>query len=266
MNEINQSIIAKFQALIYDNCGINPHKTELLPRRLDKLIRKHNLSSYEEYYHLLTTGDNRQYWREFVDEITIHKSSFFRENNHFEFIRTQMRVILGNNPRIMKNNEIKVWSAGCATGEEPYTLGMVLTEWLPGEVAIKILATDISSHTLSIAQSGSYTAEIKKEMDPYYLLRYFIRTGEEYKVVSNIKELITFRLFNLMDPFPLKDTFDIIFCRNVMIYFDIHNQQELVQKFYDYLTPGGILFIGHSESLLNMRHRFQYVQPTIYLK
>jgi chemotaxis protein methyltransferase CheR len=266
MIQINNSLLEKFRALIYENCGINQDKTGMLIQRLDKIIRKYNLNSYEQYYQLLTTGDNQQYWREFIDEITIHKSSFFRENHHFEFIRDQLRMILGNNPRIIKNNEIKVWSAGCATGEEPYTLGMVLKEWLPEEIAIKILATDISSRMLTIAQSGSYAANIKKDMDLYYLLRYFTRSGEEYKVIPGIKALITFRMFNLIDPFPFRDTFDIIFCRNVMIYFDIHIQQELVQKFYDYLTVGGLLLIGHSESLLNKQHHFQYIQPTIYLK
>lgn len=268
MIQINNSLLEKFCTLIYDNWGIsfNQNKKELLQGKLERIVRKYGLNSYEEYYQLLTTGDNQQYWREFVDEITIHKSSFFRENNHFEFIRGQLRVIFENNPRILKNNEIKVWSAGCATGEEPYTLAMVLREWLPEGIAIKILATDVSSRTLTIAQSGMYAANIKKDMDPYYLLRYFMRNGEEYEVVSGVKELITFRLFNLMEQFPLKDTFDIIFCRNVMIYFDLLTQQELIQKFYEYLIRGGLLFIGHSESLLNKEHNFEYLQPTIYLK
>jgi chemotaxis protein methyltransferase CheR len=266
MIQIKSGVFEKFRVLIYENLGIYQTKAELLQGKLNKLIRKYNLSSFEEYYRILTTGANQQYWREFVDEITIHKSSFFRENNHFEFIRSQLRMILSNNPRIMKNNEIKVWSAGCATGEEPYTLGMVLKEWLPEEIAIRILATDISSHTLAVAQSGSFSANIKKDMDPYYLVRYFTHAGANYEIVSGIKKNITFRLFNLMDPFPFEDTFDIIFCRNVMIYFDINIQQELVRKFYDYLTPGGLMFIGHSESLLNKQQDFQYIQPTIYLK
>jgi chemotaxis protein methyltransferase CheR len=268
MIPINNSLLEKFRALIYENWGIhlNQNKMELLQSKLDKLIRKYSLNSYEEYYQLLTTGVNQQYWWEFVDEITIHKSSFFRENNHFEFIRSQLRLIFEHNPRILKTNEIKVWSAGCSTGEEPYTLAMVLKEWLPEGISIKILATDISSRTLSIAQSGRYSSSIKKDMDQYFLIRYFTRTGEDYEAVSGIKELITFRLFNLMDPFPLKDTFDIIFCRNVMIYFDINIQQALIQKFYDYLALGGLLFIGFSESLLNKQHGFQYVQPTIYMK
>jgi chemotaxis protein methyltransferase CheR len=262
---INDLQFEKFRTLIYENCGIQPKK-EMVEGKLDKLLRKNNIDSYDQYYQLLITGANKQHWEEFVDEITVHMSSFFRENNHFEFIRSQLRVIFEKNQRILKNNEIRVWSAGCSTGEEPYTLGMVLKEWLPPAMSIKILATDISNRTMAAAQSGIYPATIKKEMDPYYLMQYFNRSEEAYEIKPNIKELITFRLFNLMEPFPFQDTFDIIFCRNVMIYFNAEIQQQLVQKFYEVLTPGGLLFIGHSESLLNKQNGFHYLQPTVYLK
>ncbi len=228
---------------------------------------KNKLDSYDEYYQRLITGANKQYWVEFVDEITVHHSSFFRENNHFEFIRSRLRLIFEKNERILKNNEIRLWSAGCSTGEEPYTLAMVLKEWLPAEVVVKILATDIGAGTLAVAQSGRYPAAIKKNMDPYYLMQYFTRKEDEYEIKPEIKDLITFRLFNLMDPFPFNNTFDIIFCRNVMIYFNAEIQERLVQKFNKTLTPDGLLFIGHSESLLNNKQfGFEYLQPTIYLK
>lgn len=268
MIPINNNQFEKFRTLIYDNCGIhlNQVKQELLQGKLDKLLRKYSLESYDEYYIMLTAGPNKQYWREFVDEITVHQSSFFRENNHFEFIRSQLRMIFEKNPRITRNNEIRVWSAGCSTGEEPYTLAMVFKEWLPPDMSVKILATDISSRTLALAQGGIYSGNIKKDMDPYYLMRYFARIGENYEATAYIKDLIIFRLFNLMDPFPFQDTFDIIFCRNVMIYFDSKVQQELVQKFHAVMPAGGLLFIGHSESLLNKTHGFEYIQPTIYMK
>jgi chemotaxis protein methyltransferase CheR len=265
MIPLNELQFERFRALIYENCGIQPKK-EMIEGKLDKLLRKNSLESYEDYYRLLTTGANKEPWSDFVDEITVHMSSFFRENNHFEFIRTQLRLIFEKNQRILKNNEIKLWSAGCSTGEEPYTLAMVLKEWLPPEMNIKILATDISKKTMAAAQRGLYPSAIKKEMDPYYLMEYFNRLEEEYEVKPEIKALITFRLFNLMELFPFQDTFDIIFCRNVMIYFNAEIQQKLVQKFYEALTPGGLLLIGHSESLLNKQTGFQYLQPTVYLK
>lgn len=257
----------KYRTLIYQNFGIHfpPTKREIVVTKVDKLMRKYNLTSYDEYYQLLTKG-NGEYWAEFSDEITVHQTNFFRENNHFEFIRTRLRFILETNPRILENNEIRVWSAGCSTGEEPYTLAMVLREWLPTEVNIRILATDVSGRSVATAQRGVYPATIKKDMDPYFLMEYFHHDGEHYQVKPEIKELITFRLFNLMDPFPFKNTFDIIFCRNVMIYFDAQVQQELVKKFHDYLCRGGLLFIGHSESLINKQFSFKYIQPTIYQK
>ncbi len=262
---LNDSQFEQFRSFIYDNCGIQPKK-EMLEGKLDKLIRRHNLRSYDELYYLIANGVKNQIRTDFIDEITVHQSSFFRENNHFEFIRSQLRFILEKNPRIFTNQEIRVWSAGCSTGEEPYTLGMVLKDWLPPEISIKILATDISNRTLIAAQNGFYPLSIKKDMDSYYLMQYFNRTEEAYQVKPELKELITFRLFNLMDPFPFNNKFDLIFCRNVMIYFNFEIQQQLVRKFHQVLTPGGLLFIGHSESLLNKEHGYQYLQPTIYLR
>ncbi len=230
-------------------------------------MRRHGVDSYDLFYELLTKGSDPKYWNDFVDEVTVHQSSFFREKKHFEYIRSQLRSIFETNRRITRNNEIKIWSAGCSTGEEPYTLAMILKEWLPPGISIKILATDVSSRTLAAAQTGNYRLNgIKKEMDPYYVTTYFNRTEEIYEIKPILKEMITFRLFNLMDAFSFKDTFDMIFCRNVMIYFDLEVQQNLINKFYEILIPGGLLFIGHSETLINKRHSFQYVQPAIYLK
>lgn len=137
---------------------------------------------------------------------------------------------------------------------------------LPDEVQIRILATDVSGRSLATAQRGVYPATIKKDMDPYFLMEYFTHNGEHYQVKPELKELITFRLFNLMEPFPFKNAFDIIFCRNVMIYFDARVQTELVKKFHDYLARGGLFFIGHSESLVNKQYNFKYIQPTVYQK
>lgn len=237
----------------------------MVQAKIERLVKKNDLESVEAYYSLVSKRTN-PYWQEFVDEITVHQTSFFRENNHFEYIRSQLRSILENNTRITKTNEIRVWSAGCSTGEEPYTLAMVLKEWLPSEIVIKILATDISERAIAVAQKGVYAPSIKKDMDPYYLQQYFNRLDEGYEFKPEFKEMITFRSFNLMEPFPFQNNFDMIFCRNVMIYFDSKVQQELISKFYDVLTPGGLLFIGHSESLVNKKHNFRYLEPTTYLK
>lgn len=269
ISKLDHHFLDKFKTLIQQTLGIYfaPAKLEMLQARIDRVMRHHGVDSYDLFYELLTKRVDRKYWSEFVDEVTIHQSSFFRENNHFEYIRSQLRPILENNQRIIRNNEIKVWSAGCSTGEEPYTLAMVLKEWLPQEIAIKILATDISHRTLALAQAGEYQLpRNKKEMDQYYLKEYFDRKDDCYEIKPFLKELVSFRQFNLMDSFSFKDSFDMIFCRNVMIYFNVEVQQNLVNKFSSVLAPGGLFFIGHSETLFNKTHRLEYVQPAIYMK
>ena len=267
MEPISEALLNKFCSLIYDTFGIslNQSKRDMVQAKIERLVKKNNLDSYDAYY-LFVSKRTNPYWQEFVDEITVHQSGFFRENNHFEYIRSQLRTILENNNRITKSNEIRVWSAGCSTGEEPYTLAMVLKEWLPSEIAVKILATDLSERTIANAQKGAYPLTIKKDMDQYYLLQYFTHFDEGYEVKPQVKDMVTFRSFNLMEPFPFQNNFDMIFCRNVMIYFDAKIQQELISKFYDVLTVGGLLFIGHSESLVNKQHNYRYLEPTIYIK
>ncbi len=268
MNYFTDNHFLKYSRFIYEKFGIHltDNKRLVLQSKIDKLMGKNNISSYEEYYRMLTQCGDRQYLLEFASEITINKTDFFRENNHFEFIRNNLNFITGNNPRIRGNRELRVWSAGCSTGEEPYTLAMVLKECMPEEIRIKILATDVSSKVLVKAQKGIYHADIRNDVEGYYLNKYFKKTAEGFLIKEDIREMVTFRMFNLMEPFPFKDTFDIIFCRNVVIYFDASTQQSLLDKFYEVMTLRGLLFIGHSESLSGKKHRFQYIQPTIYMK
>lgn len=258
----------KYRRLIYEKSGIHLSdvKKDTLKAKLHKLMARNSMYSYDEYYDTLVTDRDKQSIIEFINEITINKTDFFRENNHFDFIKYKIQWILEKNPRILRNREIRVWSAGCSTGEEAYTLAFVLKECLPEKINIKILATDICSKVLIIAGKGIYPSRIRNEIDSYYLTRYFERSENEYKVVDSIRELVTIRQFNLMDAFPFSNTFDMIFCRNVMIYFDTKTQQSLLDKFYSVTAPGGLLFLGHSESLINKRHRYQYIQPTIYSK
>lgn len=256
----------KFSRLIQDKLGIHltMAKKEMLQTRLIKLMTKKEIHSYTEYLALLEWDTESM--AEFTDAITINKTDFFREINHFHFLQKSFGLIVQKNPRIMERRELRVWSAGCSTGEEPYTLAMVLSECVPSGVQIKILATDLNRVNLSKASRGVYPAGIRSDVDPVYLQRYFIKDGDNYQVNHELKQLITFRQFNLQHVFPFKGTFDIIFCRNVMIYFDSNVQQRLITKYYNVLTQGGLLFIGHSESLTGKAHRFQYLQPTIYVK
>jgi len=237
-------------------------KKEMLEIRLTKLMSKYPLTSVVEYYRALMSG-NEQYSAELMEELTIHKTDFFREPHHFTFLQEQRLTAITE--QVRKNKELKLWSAGCSTGEEPYTLAMVLREALPADYRLRILATDISSKVLSTAQMGVYPEEVLSAVPARY--RTFLTEADAVvKVTEHIRSLVTFRQFNLIAAFPFAGKFDIIFCRNTMIYFDLATQDALVKKFYDALTPGGYLFIGHSESLANREHKFMFVRPTIYRK
>jgi chemotaxis protein methyltransferase CheR len=258
----------KFSKLIYENFGIHlaKEKKDALRAKLIKLMSKNEIDSFDVYFDMLTHGGSEIELSELVEEITIHKTDFFRETNHFDFIKSKAEYFIQSEGRISKSNEIRVWSAGCSTGEEAYTLAIVLKECLPKHINIKILATDISNKVLIHAKKGLYPGSIKSEIHKYYLNSYFDGLGNDFIVKESLKELITFRQFNLAETFPFKNTFDIVFCRNVMIYFDTAFQQQLLDKFYEIIAPRGMLFIGHSESLANKKNQFLYVEPTIYMK
>ncbi|MEJ6949844.1 CheR family methyltransferase [Natronospora cellulosivora (SeqCode)] len=266
MTDINNNQFNKFQKLIYDKYGIYlaPNKQQMIQGRLRKVMRVMGLADYNDLYNALINND-KKCWLYFDHEVTTHKTDFFRENNHFQFIGEKSGEILAKNKRILFSREIRVWSAGCSTGEEPYTLAMVLKEHLPRDISIKILATDISSQVIAKAQTGIYLQQ-DEQIASFYLKKYFRNKDKLLKINEEIKELITFRTFNLMDPFPFQNQFDIIFCRNVMIYFDYPVQVKLLKKFYNSLVPGALFFIGHSESLSQKQYKFKYIQPTIYSK
>lgn len=258
----------KFKMLIYNKLGIHisEAKREMIQSKVGRLMRALEMEDYDEYYDFLCNNINNDHWHKFVDDVTIHKTNFFREDNHFEFIRNKIDTIFQNNPRILKTNEIRVWSSACSNGKEAYTLAIVLKEYLPPHINIKILATDVSSGIIEQAQKALYKLDAEDMVNPYFLSKYFNKLGDEYAVKQELKDLVTFRTFNLMNIFPFKNTFDIIFCRNVMIYFNFETQEKLIKKFYDVLPSGGLLFIGHSESLNQKQYKFEYIQPTVYMK
>ena len=257
-----------FTSFIYDNFGIHltESKRHMLELKIQRLVHANGMDGYTEYYNMISNTKEREKIIDFLNEITINKTDFFREINHFNYIKNNIDLILKKNPRINITKEIRVWSAACSTGEEPYTLAMVLKEILPENIRIKILATDISHRALGKALTGKYGSEIKNQVDPIFLSKYFKKILDGYEVKNEIKDLISFRSFNLKSTFPFKHGFDIIFCRNVMIYFDKSFQEILVDKFYTNTVRGGLFFIGHSESLTYIKNRYKYVQPTIYTR
>lgn len=261
-----------FCEYLYKNMGIftEESKKNLLAQKLSKLMNDAGITNSGEYYHFIVsppiTEKQKDLKNKFLDTVTVHKTNFFREINHFEFIQRNITDIIDEIPSIKFNNEIRVWSSASSSGEEAYTLAMVLKEILPPNIRIKILATDISPDSIRKALNGVYKFGPEDNITNYYINKYFSKVDAGWSVSDEIRSLVTFRLFNLMDNFPFKNPFDIIFCRNVMIYFDRIVQEKLINSFYNSMSKKGILFIGHSESLIQIKHQFTYYEPTIYKK
>ncbi len=259
----------QFKSLIYEQVGITldaPKKT-LLTQRLGKRLRELELSTYQAYFDRVTSKGGGEELTQLVDLISTNKTDFFREPVHFDFLREEVL------PHVEATRTLRVWSSASSSGEEPYTIAMTLNDAISdcSQWDIKILASDISTRILAKAASGVYDDERVMQLPQDVVRRHFLRgKGEQtgkLKVRKHLSDLIVFRRVNLMAPaFPIKTPLDVIFCRNVMIYFDRPTQEALVGKFYRYLRPGGFLFIGHSESLQWVEHQFDYIKPTIYQK
>lgn len=273
-----------FRRLIYEKSGIalNDGKKELLRTRLRPRLEKEGYQSYREFFNDVKNDASAKTIITLLDAVSTNLTSFFREHSHFDYMRKALPAMI-EAKRKSDDATLRVWSAGCSSGEEPYTAAFVLLEALgssPGKWEPKILGTDLSTDILRRATEGRYEVEKLNQVPPNVRDRYFTReTGDVVnksggilrnkplaRISPEVRGMVTFRRLNLMEPFPFKRQFEIIFCRNVMIYFDKQTQGVLVNKFYNVLREGGYLFIGHSESLTGLRHNFKYVQPTIYQK
>jgi chemotaxis protein methyltransferase CheR len=274
--ELTDKEFAKFSDLIYQLTGIviNEGKRQLVLSRLTKRLRLHKITSFSEYYELVTNSRDSEEQSAFINSITTNKTDFFREPHHFDFIAKELVPSLVQSARRGERApKLRVWHAGCSTGEEPYTLGLTLSEALAAhpDWNWRQLASDIDTNVLAHAERGVYEESRTDTIAPSLLRKYFLRgVGEReghYKVRRELQEHLTFRQVNLLDPaWPMKaDTkFDIIFCRNVVIYFDKPTQKRLFERFAARLAPGGLLFIGHSESLLGISDAFDACGQTIY--
>ncbi len=269
--ELRDIDFEKISRLVHGHCGINLHvgKKELVKARLSKRLREGNIHSFADYYRYVTADGGMEELVAMIDSISTNLTSFFREENHFRKLREIVPSIIGGNGNGPKS--LRLWSAGCSTGEEPYSLAIALKEITGGiPVDMGILATDISTKVLKTASEGVYLKDRVKKIPPQILKKYF-QMGQNgwngyYRVKQEIRKIVEFRRFNLMETLSSNPVFDIIFCRNVMIYFDKETQGSLVDKFYSCLKKGGYFFVGHSESLTGLEHKFQYIEPSVYRK
>ncbi len=247
--------------LVHSYCGIyfDAGSKFLLERRLSRRLEQHRLKSFEEYYHFLRYDRKREEELTIlVDNLTTNETYFFREspqlNAFSEEILPELRQTLAD------RKVVRIWSAGCSTGEEPYTIAMLLLEsgdwWRDWQV--EILGSDINQRVLHTARKGVYKKSAHRATSPQMLAKYFVEEQGAYRIVDRVKELVSFSYMNLLDPFKtsLITNMDIIFCRNVIIYFDKEAKKKVIESFYQKLREGGYLLLGHSESLINISNAF----------
>ena len=257
--------ICKF---VYDITGIvlDDRKREMVYRRLMRLTRDKNLGSFSEYLKLLTSSEEEL--PNFINAITTNLTSFFREKHHFEFLKKDFFPQLLGEPG---QRRLRIWSAGCSTGEEPYSIAITVKEAMGSHLSswdAKILATDLDSDVVAHAKSGVYKTDRIDGLDKQLVKRWFKRNADNsaVKTAPELSDLITFKQLNLFDEWPMQGPFDIIFCRNVVIYFDKPTQQKLFTNYYNILKPGGYLIIGHSEGLGDIQARFTSMGKTVFQK
>lgn len=265
---LNDEQFRRIAQIIGDHAGIvlGDAKKHLVYGRLVRRLRILGLPGFDEYLELINSPSSQEF-EQFVNALTTNLTSFFREPAHFDFLESTLipGLVSRKSDRI-----IRVWSAGCSTGEEPYSIAMSILDVLPRDWSVRILATDLDSDVVARAQAGIYPAERLAGVSDARIKRYFLKGKGEHldkvKVRPEVAELITFKPLNLLHQWPFKKSFDIVFCRNVVIYFDKVTQATLFNRFADVLDTKAHLFVGHSETLYKVTDRFKLLGNTIYRK
>ncbi|OFZ80226.1 MAG: chemotaxis protein CheR [Bdellovibrionales bacterium RIFOXYD1_FULL_53_11] len=273
MPELKDSEFREISALVHDKFGIKlpDQKKILVQGRLQGFLKKNSIKTFSEYIRKVRADKTDHELVELVNRITTNHTYFFRESDHFGFFSKTVLPEITDRQASRGVRDIRVWCAGCSSGEEPYALVMLMMEALGSGYAgwnAGVLATDISAKVLAMAKRGVYERDQVDKVPPPIRAKYFKPSGDGgCEVCPTVKKEVTFRSLNLMNAvFPFKKPFQVIFCRNVMIYFDSPTKLALVRRYAKHLEPGGYLFIGHSESLLHEATEFEYVCPAVYRK
>ena len=273
---MSDSIFNRFSAYIHEEMGIkmSENKRVMLQARLLKRIRALKLLSFEAYHdYLFSPAGHKNELADFVHEVTTNKTDFFREPSHFSYLIDHALPTLIKEGRSMFHNPLRVWSSACSTGEEPYTLAMFLDDYGTKNQGFSytVLATDISTTVLREAQKAIYDeqriAPVPSPMKKKYILRSKNRESQQVRIVPELRSHVEFRWTNLKAPkLTESEKMDVIFCRNVIIYFDQPTQELVLNNLCNHLLPGGFIFMGHSENLNGLRAPLTQVAPTIYRK
>ncbi len=274
MPTVSSALFDQFRNLIHCETGIwlGNSKTALLCGRLSRRLRALGMDSLAEYYSFVSDPDQQHERALMIDAITTNETSFFRENLHFSFLTQSVFPIwhrqadAGRRPR-----KIRIWSAGCSSGEEPYSLAMLLANSFPSTEGweTRVLATDISRRMLATAREGIYDISNSRAIPPDFLRKYMLKGSASQegsmRVAREIRKLVEFEFLNLnRRPYPISESFDAIFCRNVLIYFNAASKNRVVEGLLEHLSPSGLLFSGHAESLCGVNSRLLPILPTVY--
>jgi chemotaxis protein methyltransferase CheR len=277
---LSESELKLLQVLVYQECGLHfdERRAHFLQDRLLRRMRACQTPSFYSYYRLLTSHDGKREMAVLLENLAIHETSFFRNKAQFDLFHKVIMEEILQRKQERRDCSLRVWSAGCSTGQEAYTIAMLMCDALsyyylrnplpydmpvpkplvPPPWKLEVLASDISYTALRTAQEGVYTETQMEAVDFAYRLRYFDKVGDKYAVKKAVKDLVRFDFHNLKTEF-LPQRNDVIFCRNVMIYFDEPEQKRVVEKFYRCLNPDGYLFLGHAESLFGISEKFRMV-------
>ncbi len=260
----------EFQRLvtfIHNTYGIDLSKKRvLIEGRLSNMLSEKGYKNYDQYMDVVFSDKSGRETVELINKLTTNHTYFMRESQHFDFLRN---IILPQIEQSCTSRDVRIWCAASSSGEEPYTIAMTIDDYFGSRRVgwdLRILATDISNNVLEKARRGTYSAESIDPLPQSWKTKYFTRNADgTYTVIDRIKKEVIYKEFNLMDKIVYKKPFDIIFCRNVMIYFDAPTKDALIERFYDASNEGAYLLIGHAETV-SKKSRYSFVQPAVYQK
>ncbi|PJI08204.1 MULTISPECIES: CheR family methyltransferase [Clostridium] len=270
MIHMTEDEFKKLSSFINQNFGIfiKEEKKEILGNKLEKVLYEEKCNNFTEYYNKVISDKSGSKLSRFINVVTTNHTFFMRESDHFYYFKNEVLPYL---KKKVTNRDLRIWCAACSSGEEAYTIAMILDEFFSDEKAnwdTKVLATDLSTKVLNIAKKGIYNEDNVKDLPCIWKMNYLKKIQDKnYEVKDKIKNEVIYRRLNLMNrKFPFKKKFHVIFCRNAMIYFNNETRTKLINKFYDLTEPGGYLFIGHSETINRDESRYRYVKPAVYRK
>jgi len=271
---LNRNQFGRIASIAYEKWGLslNDRKVELVSTRLNRFLAGSSFASVDDYLAHIENGASPAEMLELFDLLSTNVTSFFREQQHYDYLEREFYTPLARGTMTRPGKKIRIWSAACSTGPEPYSMAIQALELLPDikKWDFKILGTDLANSAVAKARQGVYPVDMLESMPKNLLRKYFVPCDHEgspaYQVCEKVRELVTIRQLNLMDQWPFRGKFDVIFCRNVMIYFDKPTKDVLIERMAKALIPTGILAVGSAESANRPEYGLRTVQPSVYVK